>query len=69
MIYCKKESRNVELFYCQVICENKKYHLQCPYRSKPQIQLTLSGKPHNDTPAILKKNRRKQLKQPDKYHP
>ncbi len=69
MIYCLKEHRNVEIFYCEVVCENKHNYIRCPFRKTAQIQLDLWGKPIDETPALLAKQRQKMMKNPDKYHP
>lgn len=67
MIFCSRDQKNYELFYCQVGCENKSNWYQCPFRKSPQIQLDLSGQPISTTPPILAKRRRKALQNPGKY--
>jgi len=40
-IYCKRDRKNVEEFYCMTCCENKKYYKSCPFREKISIQTKL----------------------------
>lgn len=67
MIFCSRDQKNYELFYCQVGCENKSNWHQCPFRKTAQIQLDLSGNCISTTPPILAKRRRKALQNPGKY--
>ena len=66
-IFCARDQRNYELFYCQIGCENKRNWERCPFRKIAQIQLDLFGNPIPSTPPILAKRRRKALQNPGKY--
>ena len=67
MIFCARDQKNREQFYCQIACENKRNWYQCPFRKPAQIQLDLFGNPISTTPPILAKRRRKALQNPGKY--
>lgn len=67
MIFCSRDQKNYEEFFCQVACENKRNWNVCPFRKTAQIQLDLFGQPISTTPAILAKRRRKALQNPGKY--
>lgn len=67
MIFCARDQTNYELFYCQIVCENKRNWDTCPFKKTAQIQLDLFGNPIASTPSILAKRRRKALQNPGKY--